>query len=294
MFLFTACANKIVPDPFPPSIDTGHKRVETVICGSHDVGENGCVFPDGNLYGALKIFKVMSGEVSVRGCGMDKSYAYTNDEIQQWIEIPLSGKVSDDCVIDIYQKVIFPGQDKLDFPIYGMRGTVSIGACSVGISCDFKQRQSMLNVPLDDYVISGDGSYLIRGCGQVVDGPSPIKGSKSIKLDLIWPGGYPKDKSECLFVTGIKGVSLQKRYFKVSLFKRSAEFLSTPEIKKTGKQIEFMGDEYASITMIDGKVVVDHHGKFTPDVAGNYLRFYTANGRSIVAFVQNGEIVWTK
>jgi hypothetical protein len=293
-FILTGCANKLVQDPFSPSIDTGYKRVETIICGTHQVGENGCVFKEGILSGTLKIFKVAAGEISLKGCGLDKSYVYAQDENNSWFEIPLSGTLQEDCVVDIYQKVIFPGQEKATFPIYGIVGTVSFGVCPKDIPCDFKVQQHEIIVPLDDYQITGDGQYLIRGCGVVVEGPKEIHGPKNIRLDLIWPGGYPRAKSSCLFVTGIKGVFKQKRYFKINLFGNATEFVSVPDLKFSAKEIEFTGDQYVSLTMIDGKAILDRKGKFEISPSGNYLRFYTVNGRSLVVFIKDGEVVWTK
>jgi hypothetical protein len=294
LILLTGCANHIVKDPFPPSIDTGNKRVETIICGSHEVGENGCVFPDGNTSGSLRVLKVLSGEITLKGCGLDKSYSYSSDDLNQWLEVPLSGNLLSDCVIDVYQKVKFPGQDKLEFPIYGMRGTVSLGRCPTGVSCDFSSSQVANGVGFVDYVISGNGNYLSRGCGQVVDGPSPINGSKQLRFALMWPGGYPSGKAECLFVTGINGLNVQKRYFKVNIFRKDTVLLSTPEIKTNGNFIEFTGDEYASVTIVDGKPIIDHKGRFEKSTDGNYLRFYTVNGRSLIVFIKNGEIAWIK
>jgi hypothetical protein len=294
ILLSLSCAQKLKQDPFKPSIDTNYKRVETVICGNHSVGENGCVYKNGDLSGSLKIFKVLTGEVTLSGCGLDHSYSYEYDKNNQWLELPLGGKLESDCIIDIYQKIKFPKQETATFPIYGIKGTVSLGTCSSDSSCEFKNKQVMVGIEIDSYAITGDGSYMVTGCGQTVEGPSPIHGVKNLRFDLMWPGGYPSAPAECLFITGVKGVFKQKKYMKINLFSRETQFVSDPDVKKEGSSVSFSGDEYVSLTLTDDSFIEGSAGKFTSNIEGNYLRFYTVNGRSLVAFIRDGEVVWTK
>ena len=304
-----ACASKLIKDPAPASIDTGFQRVETMVCERHDIGENGCALKEGNLKNEeLWIYGVLQGEITIIGanCGVNKVMNYTWNEKDPWVKLKLdeligADKIADDCVLSIYQKVNFPGSDQTTFPIRGMEGTVTLGTCPAGVDCSavfyVEQLKHHDHIPEWLPITAKSGSYIVQGCGQVV---VPVtKFNAPLKLDLmkLWPGGYPTDpKKGCLFIMGVKGDdgTLQKIYHKTWIYNDGNIKMAEPSVTFDGSKVSFVGDQYASLTIVGSKAVNAHSGSYNPNAIGDYLRFYTVQGRSIVVFVKDGKITWIK
>ncbi len=297
------CAGAPMSDPNPGSIDMGWKRVETRICGSHEVGENGCTFVDGNLGTVkLEVYRIGVGDLQITGCGIQKNIRY-NLKSPEWISMNLSellgvGGLEQDCVLEIYQRLEFPLQDQLEIPVQGIYGTVSLGRCPSGIHCSmqFEQRNVVLGIEQRLIPEAGaTGQYMLTGCGQTLIPMAPYVGPLVLDLERAWPGGYPQmpanGKQGCMFILGLKtGGMGYKLYDKVWLIMRENVEMSEPTI--AGRT--FVGDRYTAATIVDGVIVRGGAGTYTPNVLGNYLRFYTVKGRSMVVFVQDGRIKWQK
>jgi len=302
----SCAAVKLVNDPAPDTIGVGHKRVETEICGRHEVGENGCVFPRGELTGVLKIRRVLQGNLSIvgQGCKVDWAQRYEWDK-NPWIELDLrqlvGNNLTDDCVLDIYQFVDYPGSATAPFQIHGIYGTVTLGTCPDGIMCRFESEQLRAGWHPDAMTFSDleAGQYLLRGCNSQVVPPTAYTGPLSLNLEQLWPHGYPSQgKTGCLFILGVRGDNgaLYKVYRKVWLFKEEALRLDAPSLTlnpKTGK-IRFVGDNRSSLSTTDTNIFNGNSGDFIPAPDGNWLRFYTVKGRTLVVLVKNGSIVWQR
>jgi hypothetical protein len=300
----SACAGaKLVRDLAPATLDVGHKRVETEICGSWAVGENGCVFDDGKLNGELKIYGVLRGSVTVigQGCLVDKTFQYEWNPKDPWIHLPLKDligeKLDSDCVLTIYQRLDYPNQQEAPFPIRGIYGTVSLGVCPAGALCSFKGEQSRVGWPPEPLVFDAvGGQYTLRGCGREIVPPTDFNAPLKLKLEELWPSGFPSQKSGCLFILGVRGSdgSRHKIYRKVSLFSEETIRLSEPVLTIDGDKIKFKGDRAVSLSIVGEKVHNSASGKFEPGSSGNVLRFYTVQGRSLVVFVRDGLIKWVQ
>ena len=301
----TACsALSLVRDPAPASIDMGHKRVETEICGRQGVGENGCVFPDGNLDGILKIYKGVSGSVSIigQGCSVDKNFHYEFDG-NPWIELPLKEligeRIDNDCVLDIFQYLKFYGDEESPHPIRGMHGTVTLGTCPEGVVCNFDEEQVRAGWHPKKFSFDGvgEGDYLLRGCKQQIGNITHFTEPFTIDFESVWPGGYPLwGKQGCLFILGVKGENTYKIYRKVWIFKEETIKVDQPslQIKPNGSKIKFKGDQYVSLSTTDTNRFSSNQGDFVPSIDGNTLRFFTIQGRSLVLFFKDDKIIWVK
>jgi hypothetical protein len=303
--LFLSACASLVHDQNPPSIGEGSQRVESVICDRHDVGENGCVFPDGVLSGSLKIYGVNSGTIAIKGsgCGVNTSFAYAKSD-NPWIDLPLkeligSDRIVEDCVLDVYQRPNFPHQDKFPWPILGMMGTITLGTCPSGVDCSYVKKEINHDMDFGLWQITSPvgGQYLLRGCGNEVargDYVAPF----SFDLKALWPLGYPSSgNTGCLFVMGIRGGdgTKIKAYYKLWLMKDGHTPMASPSIvMNKKKKIEFVGDINTSIVIVDGDLIVGSSGTFLPSAEGNTLRFYSDVGRSLVVFIKDGKIQWVK
>lgn len=289
-----------VKDPNPPSIDMGHKRIETVVCGNRAVGENGCVFPQGRVSGQLKIYRIYEGQITItgQGCGVDRSIDYKQEKGSEWIELDLADLVGDrlenDCVLSLYQFINFKGADNVPFPIRGMYGTVSLGTCPAGVSCSItvEQRRAGSALPMWAPQVPGPGSLIVQACGQNVVPESRYE-KFSMDVRSIWPGGYPADgKTGCTLIAGVRADSgdRYKIYRRIWLYKKGTILLPTPAFDANSYQ----ADSSVSLTIIDGEVVRKSSGSYKPKPEGNVFRFYTAQGRSLVVMVKGGKVVWTQ
>lgn len=303
---FTGCAINLVRDPAPGSIDTGFPRIETTICDRFDVGENGCVFPQGKLTGSLKIARVLAGSITIvgSGCAVDKSFEYPFVAGSPAIDVDLKtllgvDKLDRDCVLSIYQFVNYPDGSKAPFPIAGIYGSVTLGVCPDGARCSYSSEMTRVgwkpsNLAFGEAVA---GTYTLRGCGRAVVEPVAFQGPLNLDLGALWPGGFPDTgRARCLFILGVKGPdgSTFKQYRKVTLFREDTIRLAEPALELSGSCLKFTGDPSVSLTLAGSKLVNSSKGKFKPSPAGDLMRFYTVQGRSLVAFVKDGKVVWTK
>lgn len=289
-----------VADPNPPTIDMGHKRVETSICGRWSVGENGCIFPEGRISGVLKIYRIWEGELTItgQGCGVDKSITYPNSG-GEWIDIDLrdlvGSSIEEDCFLNIIQFPKFKGQDQTQFPVRGINGSVLLGVCPAGVKCSYssEQRRAGSSTPTWSPNVPASGQYLLRGCGKEIVPATQY--AEPLKLDLKakWPGGYPTEgKVGCTFILAVRGDDGQKlkTYRRIWFYKKGAILLPAPAIEED----KFTADSTVSLSIADGVGVTKNSGSFKPKAEGNMLRFYTVQGRSLVVKVKGGKVEWTQ
>lgn len=307
LIILLGCKPKLIPDPAPAPIDVGWKRVETIICSSWEVGENGCAFNNGILLGDLKIYRPMSGSISIiaQGCGVEKSFRY-EDSGDEWISLDLKTllnktKIDSDCVMTIYQIPDLPGQDKAAFPVKGMYGTVTLGICPDKTLCGFHVEQFRLGWPNESWRIDTpeSGTYTLRGCGKEIVPPTSFNAPLILNLTKLWPNGYPLEgKNECMFVLGVKsGEQRWKYYYKISLFKEETMKLEEPVFERKGDKVKFKGDPAVTYTIVNNEVINGSEGSFKITDDGTILRFYTVQGRSLVYYIRHiksGEISWMK
>lgn len=301
LFLISCGVAPPVKDPSPPSIDAGHKRVETVVCGRQAVGENGCVFPQGRVSGSLKIYRIYEGEINIvgQGCGVDRSIQYGQDKENEWVEVELADLVGDrlenDCFLSINQFVKFKGAEDVPFPVRGMYGSVVLGTCPAGTSCSIstEQRRAGSAIPAWKPNLPLSGTLMVQGCGVEVLPPANYEGQPSVNLQAMWPNGYPADgKIGCTFIMGVRGSdgSKYKIYRRVWLYKKSAILLPAPAFSGN----EFQADASVSLSIVDGKHILKNKGSFKPAAEGNMFRFYTTQGRSLVLKLKGGKVEWTQ
>lgn len=289
-FCLSGCGHKLVRDLNEASVDQGLKRVETIICDRHDVGENGCVFQEGEPLSDLKIYVINSGSINLIGCGSDNAYRY---EKTGWFSIALADVVSEtDCSLDIFVKVEFPGQNSAQFPVRGMYGTVTLGACPAGVLCGFESTQlpngqtKAWDVSLDD-----SGAYLVRSCGEEVD-RGTFDEHLSLDLRALIPELRRKPKDGCAVILSLKGMLRHKLFHKVWFYAENVIPVQLPALE-FGDKISFVSDQSVTVTAVNNKLY-GQSGKFKPSKDGDYLRFYTSQGRSLVVFIKDGEVKWTK
>lgn len=289
-----------VQDSSSPAINSGLKRVETVICGNHSVGENGCVFPEGNISGSLDIFAYFSGTVLLTSsnCMVDKKISYDMKQAE-WISLDLKSlvgnKLSQDCVISILQTPIVPKQDQLEFPIYPLKGTVTLGECPANVICkgDFTQKRFGAYAPTMSIGSPGYNQIVAQGCGETL-----LSGefTDEINLDLVqlWPKNTPyKGNSGCLFIVGVKGHDKYKFYNKIWLYDQQVLTMAEPLLELKNNKVNVTGDKSTLYTIIDGDYARGNTGKVDKkDV--HYIRFYTSAGRTMIVKINNGAIEWTK
>ena len=296
MLFLTACGSAIIQDRAPAPIEEGQKRVETIICDSHQVGENGCIFPEGRVSGSLKIFKVYEGEISILGlgCGVDFSQTYDHNQ-EPWLELDLQSlvgeKLVNDCVLTITQKIQWKGSDRATFPIKDFRGTVTLGTCPSGVKCSISYEQRRLSDPNSRIRFSEEpsGRFILSGCGRELVPPTSYSGHLDIGLAQYLPN---KADTGCMFILGVVGRERHKVYQKVWMFSDKVRNLPVPELKISGKRVYFTIDDSILAVSVDGFITSRKY--FEPSKNGNYLRFYTSQGRSLVMFIYEGRVVWAK
>ena len=302
-----SCSPKLIRDQAPASIDMGWKRLETTLCDRWEVGDNGCVFPEGKVGDAtLHIYKVLRGGVSIigQGCKVDHNVQYEYDEKNSWLDIKIADLIQgdtldNDCVLTIYQRVIFPDNESSPFPVEGIYGTVTLGTCPAGSTCSFDSEQIRAGWHPDPIRFDVDtaGQYMLRGCGQELVPPSNFSSPLTVNVETLWPGGYPKEgRVSCLFILGVRGAAggKFKKYHKVSIFREETLKLDSPSIVLDGDTADFRGDPAVSLVIAGDKIINDTAGDWHPNKNGDYLRFYTIKGRTLVVFIRNGVIEWTK
>ena len=294
LLLLTACGS-LRQDSAPAPINMGQKRIETIICNNHQVGENGCVFPEGNVDSTLKIYKVNSGSLEILGCGIDQTFVYS-EKGGEWQDIPLPAKIANDCVITILQRVTWKGSEKVPFPIEASIGTVTLGTCPKNVICDISFEQLPLSRKVKPLLISREssGTYALSGCGQELVPPTAFY-NEDFSVDL---EKYMLNKkgTGCMFIMGVIGDSgaYYKTYKKAWKYSDEARDLEVPSIDARKKKVCFSGDSESMVVSINGKLQTKIKDCFKPKSSGDFLRFYTSKGRTIIVFVKGGEIVWSK
>lgn len=296
MLLMVACGSAVVQDHAPAPIEEGQKRVETQLCDSHEVGENGCAFVEGTISGSLKIFKVYEGEISILGigCDVDYSQSYAHDG-KEWLELDLINlvgqKIEDDCVLTITQKIQWKGADRAPFPIKDFRGTVTLATCPNGVKCSMSYEQKRLSDPTSLFGFDKEiaGKYMLAGCGRDLVPPSNFSGNLKFNLAQYLPN---KEDTGCMFILGVVGKERYKVYRKVWSYSDQVRLLPLPELRVQKKRVYFTLDPSVLAVSVDGYITSRKY--FDIKDQGNYLRLYTSQGRSLVMFIKNGVIVWAK
>lgn len=295
-----SCGN-LPQDKAAAPIDEGQKRVETIVCDRHAVGENGCVFNDGVVKSSLQIYKVYSGSVEIigTGCGVNYKTNYNADN-NQWLTIDLKTLLGDhlgnDCVLTILQKIKWKNQDDLTFPIKNLLGTVTLGTCPVGVNCSFDSFQYPLSgaAPSVKFDLDEDveGKFALAGCGKELIPLSDFRGPLDVPVESFLP---TTKNSGCLFIMAvIYEQELFKIYTKIWRYSDKVMLLASPALTVKSKQVCFVGDSSTFATSINGDVISKGKGCFKPSANGDYVRFYTSQGRTLITFIKDGEIVWVK
>lgn len=298
--VLVSCGN-LPQDQSAAPIEEGLKRVETIVCDRYDVGENGCVFTDGVVKSSLQIYKIYSGSVEIigTGCGVNYKTNYSADG-NQWLNIDLKSllgeRLGNDCVLTIVQKVVWKNQDKIPFPIKSLFGTVTLGTCPIGVNCSFDSFQYPLSgavasvkFDLDEDTI---GRFALAGCGKELIPLSNFQGPLEIPVEQFLPTAK---NSGCLFIMAVLyEQELFKVYTKIWRFADKLQPLARPALSVTSKKVCFTGDISTLATSINGEVISKGKGCFKPSADGDYVRFYTSQGRSLITFIKDGEIVWVK
>lgn len=289
VLLLTSCSHTtIVRDLGPPAIQTNYKRVETEICGRRAVGENGCVLTTDQPQGELKILRVYKGAITILGqaCNVDYRAQYEESD-DQWIRIPLGDllpRISNDCILDIYQRVDF----SVDYPFdqSGFRGTVTLGSCPRFSQCFFQAVQPYENWPLADLQLpESEGTLLVRSEGTLLLGPAPHKGP--LRLEETSPS-----KSQ-LWVIGFKTATKHyKIYYKINRIGLNTQKLNAPSITLHDEKYVFNGDRAATLSLVNNKLLWGVSGEFADESV--ILRFFTINGRSLVVGVNRGKVTWVE
>ena len=300
-WLTLAACTIIKQDPSLAPIEGGQKRVETIICDNHAVGENGCVFNNGDVSNAnLRIFKITDGSVHIVGvgCGINYSTNYLKDG-NQWLSIDLrallDGQLNDDCVLTILQNVKYDGADQLPYPVKALIGTVTLGICLDGMKCAFHAEQhsasaSTANLRFD---AEAEGQFMLAGCGGTVIPPQVFTAPLNIPLKGYLPGTAG---SGCTFILGVLGASGEryKLYHKIWLYSDKILDMNLPALSVSKGTIKYQGDEYAMVTLVNTTYRKGPNGKFKASPDGDTLRFYSSQGRSLIVFVKDGGIQWVK
>lgn len=289
-----------VQDSSSTAISAGLKRVETVICGTHAVGENGCVYPEGNISGTLDIFAYFSGTILLTSsnCSVDKKITYDLKQAE-WVSLDLKGlvgeKLTQDCIISILQTPLVPKQDNLQFPIYPLIGTVTLGTCPANVKCSATFIQRRFGTYSPEMSIGAPGYNIIaaQGCGETL-----LSGefTDEINLDFVklWPKNTPyKGNNGCLFIVGVKGNDKYKFYNKVWFYDNAVLTMAEPLLTIKSKKVTVVGDKSTLYTILDANYAKGNTGEV--DAVGvHYVRFYTSAGRTMVVMIKDGVAQWTK
>jgi hypothetical protein len=285
---------KIPQDLAKSSIETNYYRVESEVCGRYDVGLNGCALT-GGIVGdnVLKIMAPLKGTIQLSSKCLQNDFVvnYDNGNSIAWKEIQLKNvfgeKITEDCVISIYQSLTFPDQDKLTFPVRGIIGKVILFNRQENVKYSYDNSQTKLGnfsptIPLYGTEV-GSGKYKIAGCDQDItqttDFSSPITFN---------PDTFFNPQRSCLFFYAVRnGEDRYKGAFDINYYSHEYLELAFPSIVKD----MFEGDKSTAISFVDfGKVVLGGSGKITSGT--HTIRFYTSQGRTLVAKIGNGVILW--
>ena len=83
-----------------------------------------------------------------------------------------------------------------------------------------------------------------------------------------------------------------KIYHKIWFYAESVIPVALPALE-FDKKIRFVADKSVTVTVVNNKLY-GQKGSFKPSPDGDYIRFYTSQGRSLVMFVKDGEVKWSK
>ncbi len=269
----------VVQDRAKPTIETNQQRVETVICDKHAVGLNGCLFKDGVVDSRLKIFNISKGSIRVLGCGLDLTSRYDLKN-GEWFDVELPERIENDCMISIYQQAEWPKQDKFEFPVKGFIGSVFLGRCLSGQSCQYSDKQIRRGDSLEIVEDLEDiGAYKLIGCGKEL-AMGDYNGQ--LELDL----GKLVENKGCVFYVLIKGQkTLYKHIIYVNVMELESLNLALPSVVKK----KFQSDGSVLGYIQDGKIKMEQSGK-----AEGLVRFYSSAGRSLLVQFKDGGIEWSK
>jgi hypothetical protein len=289
------CGN-IPQDQAKSSIDANYYRVETEVCGRYDIGLNGCALVDGVIGdNVLKVMAPLKGtiQLSSKCLQNDVVINYNKGNNIAWEVISLKDifgeKITKDCVITIYQALTFPNQDKLTFPVRGIIGKVVLFSYPENVKYVYDNSQTKIGNSAPTVSLFGTevgaGKYKIAGCDQdltpVIDFTSPISFN---------PDNFFTPQKSCLYFYAVR--KLEERFkgaFDINYYANDYLELAYPSTLDG----QFEGDKNAAISFVDfGKVIVGNTGKLTN--GSHVLRFYTSQGRTLVAKMNNGEILWVK
>lgn len=285
--LVSSCGG-IVQDKKPSSIDMNHKRIETELCGEHAVGLNGCLLKDGIVSGEMSVYSPVESKFQMNGCGVDKEIilgsgwtTFQNTEL-------LGSVLKEDCKIEMYQFLSFPDKEKLTFPVRGMSGSVFFGKCSFECSYSAQQERFGEIVSISIFGTKGNsGKYQVQTCGTTV---GPLDFDKEVSVDI----DTSKIPQNCLIGSAVKSVNKYKAFYDLSVYKQETILLASPSIQKGSfGKFSVVGDDSVAISDVDGVVKVGGKFNYKPKPEGNWIKFYTSQGRSLVVYVnQNGAIEW--
>jgi hypothetical protein len=101
-----------------------------------------------------------------------------------------------------------------------------------------------------------------------------------------------KPDTGCTFILGVTGKSQHKIYRRVWTYSDSVRLLPDPALAPQEKKTYFTVDDSVLAVSVDGYITGRKY--FINKPSGNFIRFYTSQGRSLVVFVKDGGIVWAK
>lgn len=288
--LLTACGS-LRQDTAPAPIKIGQKRIETIICNSHEIGENGCVFAGGDINSTLKIYKINAGSLEIIGCGVDKTTNYGAEG--EWYELALPKHIDQDCVITITQRVSWKGSDRVPFPLEASTGTVTLGTCPIGVNCSMEFEQRSLSQAIKPIMLNSEspGLYALSGCGLELIPPTEFDGQVTLPIEQYLPSAQG---SGCMFILGIRETGMYKLYRKVWRYGDGARAVKEPMLLLDKKKLCYTGDQEAMASSVNGVISFKVDGCFKPRADGDWLRFYTSQGRSLIMFIKQGAIEWIR
>ena len=316
LILLFGCGS-IPKDLTPAPIDNNLFTAEMAACGRRDVGLLGCNFDKTSILEDLflEIPLIREGEyiITSKKCNFNENKTYSRTEILKisFADL-LAGKPENQNVCDFDVKIFINGLDKGSRGIFSLidQGKFKAASGEFWSGQSLASFQGVGGVQLragisKDYHLKfrteTPGTIVWFGCD--TDGEKKYKFNPTLFLHELFVGALIQTKS-CILEVGLIPDDTKKKpeifTFNIQIFSQLIVQLPDPtlKLKHNGRFLKVQADAAVAVIVINGKykVLTGAEAKvFTTRVTSGkevWVRISTANGRTNLYKILNGEIIW--
>jgi hypothetical protein len=316
LILLFGCGS-IPKDLTPAPIDNNLFTAEMAACGRRDIGLLGCNFDKTsdlkNLFFEIPLIRKGEYIITSKKCNFNENKTYSRTEILKisFADL-LAGKPEDENVCNFDVKIFIDGLDK------GFRGIFSLVDKSKfkPATVEFWSGRNLASfqgvggaqlragISKDHYlkfITETPGTIVWFGCD--TDGEKKYKSNPTLSLHELFIGALIEAKS-CIIEAGLIPDDIKKKpeifTFNIQIFSALIVQLPDPtlKLKHNGRFLKVEADAAVAVIIINNKykILTGTNAKaFTTRVVQGkevWVRISTANGRTNLYKILNGEIIW--